>query len=238
MNYYHELNKLIRFYEGIKAFQKNAEEFLTKNNDDNDDNDKNIELRLNLLKSYYISGDFEAIKNHLDNFKKTYDIHNKINEFKSVYKKNIAVNNTNNTNNSEDVKDIAGTNKNINNINGINKLDNINIDYNISEFINSITSEYYNIIITSYEYLTSIDKNYINEIILTYIEIFRNIDAITDKNYYKFNYMSFLFDLCKYLYEFKEYEKLVFFYNMMNFSKKISDEFNLTQLHHFHPLSP
>jgi hypothetical protein len=229
MNYYYELNKLIRFYEGIKAFQKNAEKFLTKNNDDND---KNIELRLNLLKSYYINGDFEAIKNHIDNFKKTYDIHNKINEFKSVIKNNVTVNNTNNT---EDTKNIAGSNNNINyikNINGVNRIDNINIDYNISEFINSITSEYYNIIIISYEYLTSIDKNYINEIILTYIEIFRNINAITDKNYYKFNYTSFLFDLCKYLYEFKEYEKLAFFYNMMNFSKKISDEFNLNKFTH------
>ncbi|MHB1664628.1 MAG: hypothetical protein ACYCT7_05125, partial [bacterium] len=225
MNYYYELNKLIRFYEGIKAFQKNAEKFLTKNNDDND---KNIELRSNLLKSYYINGDFEAIKNHIDNFKKTYDIYNKINEFKSVFKNNIAVNNTNNT---EDAKDIAGT-VNINyikNINSVNRIDNINIDYNINEFINSITSEYYNIIIMSYEYLTSIDKNYVNEIILTYVEIFRHIDAITDKNYYKFNYTSFLFDLCKYLYEFKEYEKLAFFYNLMNFSKKISDEFNLNK---------
>jgi hypothetical protein len=229
MNYYHELNKLIRFYEGIKAFQKNAEEFLTKNNDDND---KNIELRLNLLKSYYINGDFEAIKNHLDNFKNTYDIYNKINEFKLIFRNNIAVNNINNT---EDTKDIVGAN-NINyikNINGVNRIDNINIDYNISEFINSITSEYYNIIIISYEYLTSIDKNYINEIILTYIEIFRNIDAIADKNYYKFNYTSFLFDLCKYLYEFKEYEKLAFFYNIMNFSKKISDEFNLNKFMHY-----
>ncbi len=242
MNYYYELNKLVRFYEGIKAFQKNAEKFLSKSNifdnsvhyngyndcGDNKNDDANIELRLNLLKSYYINGNFAAIKAHMDNFEKTCNIKEFVKKFKL----------SNNT-------------------------------HMLDIFLKKIIAQYYNVIIIGNEYLSAYDKSAITKQILIYLEIFNTVNSLKniinttinekeinnkdianittdgkeininndeikynncrEPDYltytYKYNYTPLFFDLCKYLYEFKEYEKLTFFYNMLNFSKKIYNNF-------------
>ncbi|RZD15813.1 MAG: tetratricopeptide repeat protein [Candidatus Acididesulfobacter guangdongensis] len=285
MNYYYELNKLARFYEGIQAFQKNAEQFLSKSNSfnnydnynglndcgNNTNNDSNIDLRLNLLKSYYINGNFTAIKAHIDNFEKTCNIK----EFVKKFKLSAPISSR------------------------------ININNACNTFLKKIMTEYYNVIIIGNEYLSAYDKSAITKQILIYLEIFNTINSLKDiinttvnekeinnndiKNIetdekeidnndlitittngneingddttnikiiidrkeinnndkieykycnephepdystytytYNYNYTPLFFDLCKYLYEFKEYEKLTFFYNMMNFSKKIYNDF-------------
>ncbi len=241
MNYYYELNKLVRFYEGIQAFQKNAEKFLSKSNifdnsvhyieyndcGDNKNDDANIELRLNLLKSYYINGNFAAIKAHLAHFEKTSNIHEFIKKFK------------------------------------------LSSTHMLDIFLKKIMVQYYSVIIIGNEYLSAYDKSAITKQILIYLEIFNTVNSLKDLinttinekeinnkdianittdgkeininndeikynncrepdylNYtYKYNYTPLFFDLCKYLYEFKEYEKLTFFYNMLNFSKKIYNNF-------------
>ncbi len=275
MNYYYELNKLIRFYEGIQIFQKNAEKFLSKSNSfnnydncnepaecgNNKNNGTNIELRLNLLKSYYINGNFAAIKAHIENFEKTCNI----NEFVEKFKLNAFRLNTTNINNAASNDSSA--------IDLPFRLNTTNINNAVNKFLKKIIAEYYNVIIIGNEYLSAFDKSVITKQILIYLEIFNTVnslktlintatidrqeidndalinttidrqeidkDKIKYKNchepehltyIYKYNYTPFLFDLCKYLYEFKEYEKLTFFYNMMNFSKKIYNDFKITYI--------
>jgi len=290
MNYYYELNKLARFYEGIQAFQKNAEKFLSNsnsfnnydnyfsciqnnlpdnlnnNNKNNDANiESNIELRLNLLKSYYINGNFAAIKAHMDNFEKTCNINEFVKKFKLSVLKLNTLNNTiyNNSDNNT-----IYNNNNSSNIQDGNIIS--NNAYMIDRFLKKIITEYYNVIIIGNEYLSAYDKSAITKQILIYLEIFNTINSLRDitnittdkqeintydttniiidkkdingdkikyKNChepdystytYKYNYTPLFFDLCKYLYEFNEYEKLTFFYNMMNFSKKIYNDFKGT----------
>jgi hypothetical protein len=264
MNYYYELNKLVKFYEGMQAFQKNAEKFLSKNDNKNNnrdngkDNDANTELRLNLLKSYYINGNFAAIKAHIDNYEKSCNIDEFVEKFKlNLLKLNtISINNdannalyydfyndntynmvnssATNTANSNTRNNATTDTANNNSENMQKSIKNVNMT---DTFVKKIIYEYYSVIITGNEYLSAYDKSTITKQILTYLKIFKTIDSLKDitlnknrsclkSNYiYKYNYTPLIFDLCKYLYEFKEYEKLTFFYNMMNFSKKIYNDF-------------
>lgn len=85
------------------------------------------------------------------------------------------------------------------------------------ETFNNLILSYYEIVINLNKNLISFNKGYIKSLIETYIELWLNAPKLKEKNYFT----PFLFDLCKFLFQIKEYEKLSFFYNLMIFSKEI-----------------
>lgn len=144
-----------------------------------------IKLRINLVKSYNLNGEYDLIKQEFQDFKSSAS---KFSIDNAKYYKNDRTGNYCCFNTIED---------------GIS--------------FETLKEEYYDFQIICLEYLTQSNKKYVNDLILLYIEIFEKEPKIKSNNLLT----GYLFDLCKYLYEYKETSKLTFFYSLMDLSKKI-----------------
>ena len=76
---------------------------------------------------------------------------------------------------------------------------------------------YYQILISAFKKLVRHNKKYTDELIGVYAEMWKIAPRLKNKDYLT----PYLYDLCKFLFENKEFGKLTFFYNLMIFSREI-----------------
>lgn len=80
-----------------------------------------------------------------------------------------------------------------------------------------IICNYYEILIGAFKKLAKYNKKYTGELIAVYAEMWKMSPRVKDRDYFT----PYLHDLCKFLFENKEFSKLTFFYNLMIFSREI-----------------
>ncbi len=80
-----------------------------------------------------------------------------------------------------------------------------------------IICNYYEILIGAFKKLAKYNKKYTGELIAVYAEMWKMSPRVKDRDYFT----PYLYDLCKFLFENKEFGKLTFFYNLMIFSREI-----------------
>lgn len=98
-----------------------------------------------------------------------------------------------------------------------------------AKLFEELVFSYYEIIIESYKKLSRFSKKYVEELIETYISLWKTAPRLKNKNYFT----PYLLDLCRYLFQIKDLEKLAFFYNLTIFSKEIPFLEHDSELEHF-----